>query len=65
MRVAQREATPPDPGHAPAQDVELLSRDGLGGIGQEGEVDIGHAPMVRGDEALNQPGRRSRACATG
>ena len=44
--MAQRESPAADPRDAAAEDVELLAGDRLGGVGKEGEVDIGHVPML-------------------
>src|SRR6478752_190693 len=42
VRVAQREPATADAGDAAAEHVELLAGDGLRGVGQEGEIDLGH-----------------------
>src|SRR4029079_10530304 len=51
VRVAQRERPAADPRHAPAEDVELLAGLGLGGVGEEGVLDLGHAVIVSGRPA--------------
>ena len=46
VRVAERERPAADPRDAAAQDVELLAGLGLGGVGEEGEVDLRHGAIV-------------------
>ncbi len=45
--MTEREPTTPDPRDAAAEHVELLPGTGLGGVGEEGEVDVRHVPMLR------------------
>ena len=42
--MAEREPPAADPGDPAAEDVELLAGDGLGRVGEEGEVDVRHVP---------------------
>ena len=44
--MAERKPAATDPGDATTQDVELLARDRLGGVRQEGEVDVRRLAMV-------------------
>jgi hypothetical protein len=52
--MPQREAATADPGDPATEDVEFLTRDGLGRVRQEREIDVRHAAIVaaaRGTEA--------------
>jgi ketosteroid isomerase-like protein len=46
VRVAQRETPAADPGDPATQDMEFLPRYSLGRVGQEGELDVRHLPML-------------------
>ena len=59
---------PPIRAIAAAEDVELLAGDGLGGVGKEGEVDVGHrayASPRRGPRQRAPSPRPLPACADG
>jgi hypothetical protein len=40
--MAEREPAPADPGDPATEDMELLTGHGLGGVREEGEVDLRH-----------------------
>ena len=56
---AEREPTTADPGDPAAEHVELLAGDRLGRIGKEGEVDVGHLPMLAGRPRQREVGHRA------
>ena len=65
VRVPQREAAPADPGDPAAEHVELLAGNGLGGVGEEGEVDVRHGRDGTPNGGLSEPvSTPSPACAT-
>jgi hypothetical protein len=55
VRVPQRERAAADPRDPPAQDVELLPGLGLGRVGEEGVVDLGHGTIVEGGRCRLRP----------
>ena len=46
VRVTERERARREAADAAAEDAELLTGAGLGGVGEEGELDVGHACIV-------------------